>query len=156
MRFLDRILFVWLLMLAIPLQGFAATAMIFCTPSHHSTTNVVVGKVASATLEATEHAAHHHANGAHSSHHEDKSSAYASSNNSDDTTIKTNTPLKIEKHGDSKCSACAACCASSAIVCSTLVNPVATTGSEPIPFTLESFFSYVPEGSDPPPRPILA
>jgi hypothetical protein len=65
-------------------------------------------------------------------------------------------PLKIEKLAGGKCSACATCCTGSALVGTPVMNSVAMTGSDSIPFTLESFVSYVPEGFDPPPRSILA
>lgn len=159
MQFLTQTVFAWLLMFAIPVQGFAATAMLFCAPSHHG--GVVVSTVTQAdalTLKTTEYTAHHHVGMAQSSHHENESdvSSSVSSDVDDSFGLNKAVQLKVGKLGDGKCSACATCCTVSALVGTPIMNPVATIGSDSIPFTLESFASYVPEGSDPPPRSIFA
>ena len=138
-------------MLAIPMKGFAATAMLFCAPSHHSVVSTSsASQVAAPTLQAS---AHHHAGMQQSAYHEYESDVSSSSTSAatDSLDLVKTAPLKIEKLADGKCSACATCCTGSA-----LVDSVAMTGSDSIPFALESFVSYVPEGSDPPPRSILA
>lgn len=159
MCFLTRTVLAWLLMLAIPMQGFAATAMLFCAPSHHGVVSTITAsQVAVPALKASEHSAHHHSGMQQSAHHESESdvSSTATSDAADSLDLTKTAPLKIEKLADGKCSACATCCTGSALVGTPVMNSVAMTGSDSIPFTLESFVSYVPEGSDPPPRSILA
>jgi hypothetical protein len=54
-----RILFVWLLMAAIPLQGFAAAAMLFCDVGVQQQQHVhAVGQATTATASHHEHAMH--------------------------------------------------------------------------------------------------
>lgn len=153
---LTKFVLAWLLMLAIPMQGLAATAMLFCAPSHHSVVSTSsASQVAAPTLQAS---AHHDAGMQQSAHHEYESDVSSSSTSAatDSLGLVKTAPLKIEKLADGKCSACATCCAGSALFGTPVMNSVAMTGSDSIPFTLESFVSYVPEGFDPPPRSILA
>jgi hypothetical protein len=149
---LTKFVLAWLLMLAIPMKGFAATAMLFSAPSHHSVVSTSsASQVAAPTLQAS---AHHHADMQQSTHHEYESDVSSSTTSaaSDSLDLTKTAPLKIGKLADGKCSACATCCTGSTV----LMNSVAMTGSDSIPFALESFVSYVPEGFDPPPRSILA
>lgn len=153
---LTKFVLAWLLMLTIPMQGFAATAMLFCAPSHHSVVSIIsASQVADPTLQTS---AHHHAGMQQSAHHEYESDVSSSSTSAatDSLDLAKTAPLKIEKLAGGKCSACATCCTGSALVGTPVMNSVAMTGSDSIPFTLESFVSYVPEGFDPPPRSILA
>lgn len=158
MQFSIRTALAWLLLLAIPLQGFATTGMVFCGPGHHG----VLGAAAPVradilSLDSSEGTAHEHSGAHPSSHHENKSnvSSSASTDVDDIAFLGKATPLKAGK-ADGKCSACAACCAGSALVSAPAMNAVATTGSDSIPFIAESFVNYVPEGLDPPPRSFLA
>ena len=131
MRDLTRTLLVWLLMLAVPVQGFAASAMLFCSPSHH---------------QAMSQLSNHHAMQAQHQHGD-----HANAMAADQTTA-----AKMDKTMDGKCSACAACCIGSSIVSGQFFNPIVMAGSERIPFIAESFVNYTPEGLDPPPRSFLA
>lgn len=90
-----RFVLAWLIMLALPLQGFAAATMVFCAGEHHGTSAVI--------QEAHEnssrgHSAHRHA--AVGSHHE----------NADDA--RSGQALPDAKH---KCGVCASCCYSVAV-----------------------------------------
>lgn len=142
-----RILFVWLLMLAIPVQGLAATAMLFCTSSHHST----VGQDFSQSFVVDHHfglpAQVELRHGAHG-----KST---SASQSGDLSIGDLAFAKIEKSEDGKCSACATCCIASINVSTQSFNHVAITGSELISFIQKSFVNYIPEGLDHPPKSFL-
>lgn len=136
MRFLNRILLAWLLMLAIPLQGFAATAMLFCAPAHHST-------MATKLQPSNSHHGHDAASSASGTHAHQATAAQAE-------------PAKVNPLGGGKCSSCTTCCTGSVLVSTLITKPVATTSSVLIPFALASFASHVPEGFDPPPRSTLA
>lgn len=145
---LTRIALTWLLMLAIPLQGFAATAMLFCAPGHHGT----VGQAISQSL-----AGNHYSGLAVQVEHQhgDQANATATSP-SGDLPVDYLDIKKTEKAGKGKCSACASCCMGSIIVSTKSFSHVAMTGSEMIPFTRKSFVNYTPKGLDPPPKYFLA
>jgi hypothetical protein len=160
MSILTRTVLAWLLMLAIPVQGFAATAMLFCSPSHHGVITTV--KTEQVVLDHhaanTSRAEHPQETMQHASHHGTATKQPIANANSqlDDSALTHGTTVKLGKLADGKCSACATCCTGSMLVGKPSLNTVATTGSDSIPFTLEYFVSYVPEGLDPPPRSLLA
>lgn len=145
MRFLTRTVLTWLLALAIPLQGFAASAMLFCAPGHS-------GMVAVTEYQPTSH----HQHETQASHHNHKTAAPTSMSHTDDATPSPTESAKVGQLGEGKCSTCASCCTGSVLVSTLSANPpVAMTGSASIPFTLAPFASHVPEGFDPPPRATL-
>lgn len=154
MSILTKAVLAWLLMLAIPLQGFASTAMLFCEPGHH-------GAAASATISQ---AAHTHSSG---------SAGYESHQHGDDDVGQPaggtlgslsvdkaahhhSSVTKVGKATDGKCSACAACCTGTAIVGTQAASSSAVAGSVLVPFVVAVFVSYIPLGFDPPPRAFLA
>lgn len=145
---LTRIVLAWLLMLAIPVQGFAATAMLFCAPSHHST----VGQATSQSFVVD----HHSGLPAQAEHQHGDHAESTSASQSGDLSVGHLDFAKIGKAGDGKCSACATCCTGSIIVSTQSFNHAAMTGSELISFIQESFVNYTPEGLDPPPKSFLA
>lgn len=122
----------WLLLFALPLQGFAASAMLFCeTAHHHATPTMQVSSV------------NEHDHGAHQ--HELPVSASDHNHHSDST-----------HHDMTKCSACAACCVGAAIV-SSLGNGFSSAqpNSHSIPFSTVHFAGHIPAGLERPPRAIL-
>lgn len=158
MRFLTRTVLAWLLMLAIPLQGFAATAMLFCAPSHHG---VVAAAMSRQTAHdhhqsTARHVEHQHGDMQHISHHGPDAGKAASNSQSDDFTGHHAPSVKVGKLADGKCSASAACCTGSALASTQPMNHAAMAGSILIPFVLESYVSHIPRGFDPPPRSVLA
>lgn len=158
MRLLTRTVLAWLLMFAIPLQGFAATAMLFCAPSHHGVVATTMNQQAAHDHHAstTGHVEHQHDNMQQVSHHGQDAGKSAANSQFDNSTRNHATPIKVGKLADGKCSACAACCTGSALLSTRSMNHVAMTGSVLIPFALESYVSHIPKGFDPPPRSILA
>jgi len=92
-----RILFVWLLMAAVPMQGFAAASMLFCgSGSQRQHTHVQAGAMAAVANHGEAHTAAPHDHASHS--HAGKAHGNAAD----------------KKHGlpdaTHKCSTCAACC----------------------------------------------
>jgi hypothetical protein len=156
MSILTRTILAWLLMLAIPVQGFAATAMLFCAPSHHGVVRVV-SSVDTSSLTGSDNVSHHHSQTQQSTNHHGASAVSLGSNDAGDHHgLTKSSPIKIGKVADGKCSACAMCCTGSVITSTPSSHAVATTASNQIPFAMESFASYVPEGLDPPPRSLIA
>lgn len=169
MRRLVRALFVWITVIALPLQAVAASTMLFCGPSHERMMSVPMLD-ASARLPGSltqahdghdahaEHAAHHASVAGHGDHHDhgrhDPAAAHhaalagGGSGQGDDST----SPL----HGMVSCSACAACCAAHALPAHVTV-PEIVPAAQPVhampdvPVT-----SLPPDGLDRPPRTSLA
>jgi hypothetical protein len=104
MKRLLRTLLTWLLLAAVPLQGYAAGTMLFCGAAHGPGQPVAV-----------DHAAHRHAASAAdvAAHHEEPASI------GDDSAAPT-FDLAQAVHG--ACSVCASCCSGAAL-------PVATFSS---------------------------
>lgn len=131
---MTRTIFAWLLLLLIPMQGFAATAMLACVPSHHQ----------AMVDEPNPQMVHHHTDHAPSNH------AAQNEASSPDTL------QKLGEAGAAKCNMFASCCIASIIASPLPMLPVASTGSAPVAFVQLAFLSYKPEQLDPPPKPPLA
>lgn len=97
-----RVLFAWLLMLAVPVQGIAAASMVFCgmSENHSHAAQVLISQANAAPLHDVRGAAHHHDHSAHG--HLAGGQA---------TQVADHLPDSAHK-----CSVCADCCNSVAIV----------------------------------------
>jgi hypothetical protein len=141
-----RIAVMWLLALALPLQGYAAATMLHCGASHH--------RVAGA--HAHDDAASRHD---HAGHHHDGNSTAASD--------ASTAALHLHHHGSDgagefdklskhKCSLCASCCTSAVLPSSAVTfstdSPVALV-SPCLSRTVAAFFT---DGPERPPRSLLA
>lgn len=136
-----RIVLAWALVIAMPVQGMAASVMLFCGPSHE---RMLQGPAPAALAQAPGHAHHPlHDDGvtAHG-HHHDAGDAAA--------------PGPMPHHGDPGCSVCAACCSMPLLPAQfappPVVGPAHPVGLSPAgPIT-----SHQPERLDRPPRTVLA
>lgn len=139
-----RKVLIWIVVTLLPLQGYAAAAMISCGPMH---ARMSLGAAESAP-EAAEHlhATHSHAAHGQAAH----SHGEPASDNSSD----------LPAFGDlarSNCSACASCCtAPAAPTPSQLLMGLPRSHAEAIPFFPTSEDSVVPDGLERPPRHHLA
>ncbi|MEO7105492.1 MAG: hypothetical protein ABIZ09_03885 [Rhodoferax sp.] len=114
-----RILFVWLLMAAIPLQGFAATAMLFCDIGvQHQHQVDAVAPSTSATESQHEHAMHG----------------------------------KASKESSHRCSICATCCNSMAMIAQQQVFSASTTPKSELAEPLVFIQARAASLPDKPPR----
>lgn len=132
----------WLLLLALPLQGFAAATMINCGPNHHRMSAAAMTAPAQAHHHATNEQ-HQHGVGVADDHDEMASTAGEHGAPS---------VHHLDKLMKFKCSACAACCMGAAM-------PTAAVTFEPFPaaMTPDSFVptthvGFVTDGPDRPPR----
>lgn len=139
MRKLTGTVLTWLLLLAIPLQGYAATAVSFCGPGHH-------GVLAQTDIQPPK-AEHQHGQLLNSSYPEQDQVQSKSGPQLDELTQGHRASSKV---GDDKCSAY------SAIVSTPCAIHLSVPGPEQIPYVQESFVNYTPERLDPPPRAVLA
>lgn len=126
-----RFLLTVMLLLALPLQGYAAASMLRCAPSHHGV----------AQAQSPLHAAHHGhaADAGHAAHHD--------AGTAGDTD---------HAHGKYGCSACAACCVGGALTASPSgVAASSQLHERPLP-VLQTFAAFITDGPERPPRTVLA
>lgn len=145
MRKVFKTVLLWLLLLAVPFQGYAASAMLFCETSHHRTD----------TVPAT-HADHHHNHEQHAAHDGSLISADYHQHQVADSS-NHGSEKNGSQHGLSKCSACSTCCVGAAIA-PTLMDFVAIPPSDPhlISFITISFVGHIPGRLERPPSTFLA
>lgn len=143
MRVWLRLLTVWIMTLALPLQGIAGAAMLHCGPGHERM---------AAAVEVSEHrhAAGHDAAAPH--HHDAAAFADASLANQD-----TVAPAKAKSGtkgdlGQSKCSSCAACCAGAALPSAAPRLPQVPVVTAVFAESVVTVDAFASDGPDRPPR----
>lgn len=133
-----RLLLVWLLMAAIPMQGFAAASMLFCGVGGERTQVQAVAETHAHPESRHVHAAAQHD---HSSHDYGMSDSHGSSA----------TDAKNGAHdAGHKCSICAACCNSVAIIG---INLVITAAPAPQAKLAEPFVLILARATPVPDKP---
>lgn len=144
MRKLTGTMLAWLLLFAIPIQGQAATAVLFCGAGHHGVLAQTRAQAVSengTAMVATAELAHDEWTGVDAPHNDEAVTAAVS---------QVGEWTVGHASGDDKCSAYTVLVGTSSAV----LLPAAV--SQPIPFALESFVNYIPKRLDPPPRAIFA
>lgn len=135
-----RTALMWLLLLALPLQGFAAATMVNCGPNHHRMASAVTAEMP----DTHEHAGagqHHHSMEATADHHD------AASNGSDAPSVH-----HIDKLMKFKCSACAACCMGAAMPTAAVTIKAFPPAMAPDSIVPTAHVGFVTDGPDRPPR----
>lgn len=146
-----RAVLVWVMVFTMPVQGMAASLMLFCGPSHERMMQGLVADASAARPAAAGEAAHDHAHAGHAvQHHASHDDAVAShsvvdADGDDAGSLRGH-------HGKVSCSACAACCSALALPASFSLPeavrtslPMQTSSSAPVA-------SHQPDGPDRPPR----
>ena len=135
-----KFLMIWCLLVAVPMQGYAAAIMLNCGSTHHH-------EMLALYAPAHERDAATHENGGQS-HHAATQVADA------DAVSHDGHP---GKHGKTSCSACAACCVAAAVIPSGLswTSPYSCSES-PFAVLAVSFSGHIPAGLERPPRFLLA
>ena len=136
----------WLLLLALPLQGFAAATMLNCGPNHHRMWEASVV----AQADSSDHAAHgeHH----HQMDAADPDEMAAAGDHAGDGSSLH----QLSKLSKFKCSACAACCSVAFLPTAVVDVPVVTPGQALALIPLISHVGFFTDGPDRPPRAFLA
>jgi hypothetical protein len=142
-----KIVIIWLLAFALPMQGFASSAMLDCGAAHqHLMPGSTSHAEGSASLNQQQQIHHHEQVSSNQDH--------AASHASADTASGTSSTDDAHHHGATKCSACTSCCLSSAISAPVMPEP-----ATPLPSGLETSFqpdqqfaAYFPEGLERPPH----
>jgi len=130
-RFLTLSL-LWLIAIAMPVQGVAAISMTLCGPVHQ---RMMEGQAALSVK-------HSHADADHAAQH-----AHTGKTTSDKTTPDHSTSVG--------CSACSACCPGVAVSTGYVVPDLYFASIYPVPRVVPSYASVVPGGPEHPPRVIL-
>jgi hypothetical protein len=152
-----RTALVWLMMLAIPTQGFAAATMLHCGPGHqHMLTGPEAAMPAGHTDAVALQHATPHAQSAHSDHEHDHAASVAQHEESADATDQASTADVSDQSLNAKCSVCALCCNAAAIVSTPLVVPLQGVSSAPNLLVSESPVTFFTDGPKRPPRSFLA
>lgn len=150
MRCVVRALLVWVMVIALPVQGVAASAMLFCGPGHGRTVQGPASHHAAGhghDMAATDHGAH-----THSVH------AVAHSAGSEPSVANPSDGADglFPHHGKFSCSSCAACCSALALPASFSL-PETPGPAHPLRTSLEApVASHQPDRLDRPPRTVLA
>ena len=149
MKTLARIVLAWLVAVALPVQGFAAAAMLSCGPGHE--------RMAGAVEVGPAHASH----GAHgTAEPEAMANATAPGATTPDASNPDASAQNASAHlaaaGAFKCSACAACCVATALPASPVIVAALRPAAEAIPERLQPSGDFVVERLEHPPRGFFA
>lgn len=136
----------WLLVAALPVQGFAAVVKASCGPVHHNPSPI-------AALAGEHH--HDNVDALHSHDHDDASMHTLADGSFSDASVTAD--KSSDTYKSSYCSACAACCVGAVAPPSALVLPPAYNSSETVVVSpLPLVTGYIPDGLKRPPRSISA
>lgn len=141
-----KTLLLWLLALALPVQGYAAVAKLSCGPTHHAPTAVShVERSHLATMSTHSGFDHPH----HADMTDDGVQAAAGKLDGDANAA-------LDKTENGKCSACATCCVGGAMLPSmSNWSPVAEGSNLAISAAVSFFSGPIPDGLKRPPRSLL-
>ena len=150
-----RAFLVWVMVIAMPVQGMAASVMLFCGPSHE---RMMQGLMADAPVSPSSHAANPGREPAATGHgvHEHASPEYPVADEPAAGADASGVNGLSKHHGKFTCSACAACC-SALVLPASFVLPVPSSPEHLAPMSpVEPVASHQPDGLDRPPRTVLA
>lgn len=140
-----RTALMWLLLLALPMQGFAAATMLNCGPNHHRMLSAgstdQIDRDHRATVEP-----HQHAMGMADDHHE----MVGETGTNDHPSVH-----HLDKLTKFKCSACAACCIGAAMPTAELVIDSFSPAMMTATFVSTLQVDFLSDGLDRPPRLLL-
>lgn len=147
MRVWLRLLTVWFIAIALPVQGIAGVTMAHCGPSHER-------MAVSADEGHPPHAGH---DGAASHHHDadavaDEMTAASDHTASSPSEAKGAHPAQLGKF---KCSSCAACCAGAALPSAALRLPPAPAVAATFDGAVVTVDAFASDGPERPPRTLL-
>lgn len=143
MRFWLRLLIVWFIAIALPVQGIAGVTMVHCGSSH--------GRMGAA-MEATQH--RHAAHDAVAAHHHDADETDLATRGHDTAQAKSQ-PGKLSDLAQYKCSSCASCCAGSALPSAMPRMPEPTVAPAVFVEEMVTVDAFASDGPDRPPRTLL-
>jgi hypothetical protein len=137
-----RFALMWLLLLALPIQGYAAATMLHCGPNHPRSPAAAPSAAAESPLHSA-HAGHHHA-----LPEADLSMASVTLDIGDETA----SAHQLNQLSEFKCSACAACCMGAALPAAALMFASFAPATAPSFFVCVEPVGFFTDGPDRPPR----
>ena len=145
-----RLLMTCLLLIALPLKGFAAVSMLACGPDHHR----IVGVVA----QVTESGSGSHDHGSGLTHHHSTSPSDVPVNARSGVAHDNASAMGQTSHANTlfKCSSCAPCCAGVALTSDAAVQVAVPVSSADFPVARPVLPSAPVGRLDRPPKTILA
>ena len=151
MSFLTKTFFAWLLMFAVPLQGYAASTILFCGPGHHTSASRMSPSAAELNTKSSvknDHSVAHHDHASHM-HGQGKSTSDQATAVSPQDHASTQV---AGEHLADKCSMCAFCCGGAAMISTFTLPPLERASSmvEPLPQPL--IVGITVHGLERPPR----
>ena len=138
----------WMLLLAVPLQGIAASSMLLCGAAHH-------GAISTQPAQAPTHTQQRPVSVMDSYQHSLHASETAPAH--DHTASDTLHAQEGKVHtGIDKCSVCAACCHATAMTQTAVAPPASNLAqASPAAAGIVSFVGIVPGGLERPPKQLL-
>jgi hypothetical protein len=137
-----RLLIVWFIATALPVQGMAGVTMAHCGSSHERM---------GAAMEASQH--RHADQDAGAAHHHDANMADGAAQADHDTATQAKAqPGKPSDLAQYKCSSCASCCAGSALPSAAPRMPEPTAAPAVFAEKMVTFDAFASDGPDRPPR----
>lgn len=148
-----RIVLMWLMALAVPIQGYAAAAMFGCGPGHHSAMSLMgIMATAPALHDPQEQLPGHDDSAEVGSGH---SHADADDSAAADPVPGLEAPGTTSKATKGGCSPCASCCVVAALPTSAVTFQPVPPVDFFVPFAPHSVAVFLTEGLERPPRFIL-
>ena len=140
-------------MLAVPLQGYAASTMLICGEGHHESASRMTARVAeqnAASAANHDHSAARQDHAAHAHAHQQIKSQFDLENAA---SPQDHAPTKVKgKHLSGKCSVCASCCGSAAMISTFVLPPLERASSMVEPLPLPLIVDITVHGFERPPR----
>jgi hypothetical protein len=144
-------LLTYLLLVAMPMQGFAAATMLACGPNHDS----LHGSVAQ--VVATGKQAQHPHSGGHSHKHEISAASAENASTGEAAQAQTVSGVpSAHTDADFKCDACGPCCLAAALTTDVVIRVVPVSSSADFPDPTCNYLSPALGVLDRPPRHVLA
>lgn len=154
-----RVLLAWVMVLAVPMQGLAASAKVLCGPTHERMMRALVLETSAVAPGHSGHAVHDAAGAGHGHDHgmhEHMRDGDAGVPDAGAGLESGGTDGLSPHHDKFSCSACAACCAALALPAGFAPPEVVTAVHWVHPSPATPVASHLPDGLDPPPRSALA
>ena len=143
MRSRLRLALMWLLLLALPLQGIAAATMLHCGPGHHG-------------LQAADAPMAHHDSAENSDHHHGEAGHVEAAMHAGNGGDHAPSAADIAKLSKFKCSACASCCLGLALPTAVVALSTFAPADAPAFVVCVEPVGFFTDGPDRPPRLHLA
>ena len=140
MQKFNRLVLLWILILAIPLQGLAATSMMLCATEHHQ----IFSMQNAQSAQAADHKHDVHLQ-SHEGHEQQVQAHLADEHASD--TVTTH-----QHSSKDKCSACSACCVGAVMLTTYFASHISRPPSEKIDLVFSSHIGHISDGLERPPR----